>query len=280
MKIFKLIGYDIKQGFRENTGKLAVLMGITLFCCIDFWVYRSNCYYGEIVPQGTYMDYLLYFLAGAKEYVPELDETFPFPARWFLLQSFLLYGGLSYSVRDMMGMGAVVLTKAETRWQWWLAKCAWNGLYIIGCYAIIYLVTWIWCVCVGEKLSFFVTASVMNEMLKISTLGDPCPVGLTVYILLIPLCTMVTLNILQLTLILFVPPVFGFASLEVLFVCSIYYCNGWFIGNYAMPLRSEYMKEQGFTMEQAMIVNVLLCCILVFVGGRRFQRYDILPKED
>ena len=172
------------------------------------------------------------------------------------------------------------MAKAETRWQWWLAKCVWNGLYIICSYGLIYLGTGIWCVCAGEKLSLSVTASVMNKMLKVTALSDPCPIGLTVDILLIPLCTMIALSILQLTLILFVPPVFGFVSLEVLFVCSIYFCNGWFIGNYAMPLRSEYMKGQGFTMEQAMIVNVLLCCILVFVGGRRFQRYDILPKED
>lgn len=281
MKICRMIKYDIRQGFGQNRWKLLAVAGMAVFFCIDFFLYRANCYHGEMeIPQATCMDYLFYMMGGAKKFDVVFDKNVPFPARWILLNSYFIYSTLYYSVRDFNSMGKVILPKTKSRWRWWISKCLWNGMYILCSYGVLYGVVLLWCGAVGEKVSFEITAPLINRMLEVGNDCQKYDLMLSVYMIVVPVLIMIGLAILQMALSLFLSPILAFGVIEIVFVLSIYFCNFIAVGNYAMPIRSEYVMYGGFRFENGIICAVGICMVSMIVGGICFQRHDMLSVEN
>lgn len=280
MKIYRMIRYDMRQGFWQNRWKLLIMAALALFFCADFYLYRSNCYRGMDVPKATCMDYLFYFMSGAKEYHVGVDETVPFPAKWFLLNAYFLYSTLYYSNRDLLGMGKVILPRAKSRWSWWLSKCVWNMLYTLCGYGVLYATVLLWCVVMGERVSFAITAPLIDKLLGMEGMHTEYAMMLSFYILLVPMMTVISLSILQTMFSLITRPVFSFGIMAVIFVLSTYFQSSIFIGNYAMPIRSAYVIEGGFRAFGGIVWAVVICLLAMLFGGLCFQKYDMLATEN
>ncbi|MFD2655604.1 hypothetical protein [Gracilibacillus thailandensis] len=280
MKFFNLFKYDLKNGFRINLVHLFVIVLVVLAFCIDFYIRKKHAYmFDPTIPPGTWVDYLFYVLAGIKEYIPSDTESFLFPIKWMLLHLFILYSTLHYPSRDLSSLGLNMLMRTKGRMAWWISKTLWNICYVLANYAIIFLTIFVFCFIMQEPISFDITPMFVNDLLEAKSPYDKFPSELVVYIVFIPMLMSIGFNLLQMTIVLFIKPLHSFGMLAILLLSSAYLVTPYLPGNYAMPIRSDYVVEQGFTFNEAVIAWIILTAVSFTLGCFYFRRYDILHDE-
>ena len=98
-------------------------------------------------------------------------------------------------------------------------------------------------------------------------------------IFFIPILCSVAFNLLQMTLCLFIKPIFSFFVTAVLLVSSAYLLSPYILGNYAMPLRYSWIFEGGVSFQVGIVASVLLAVVAVIIGMMRFRKYEILNRD-
>lgn len=283
MKICRLIRYDVRQGFGQAKFKLIGIAVIVLVSCLDFYMRKTHVssMRGIAPSGGTCLDYLFFLLGGSREYRPEVDLKFIFPVKWLLLHLYLLYGTLYYPYRDLLSsMGGSLVVKSKSRRAWWASKCLWNVLYMAVAYAVIFAVTALFCLVAGETFSLQITPQLLHDFMDTGSIFETFPLALSVYTILLPMVISMGMSLLQMTMSLFIKPVFSFGISAMLMLASSYAVSSWLMGNYAMPVRSIYVVEQGFSLGYGIFAGVLLMVFSVVMGGICFHRYDILNASE
>lgn len=280
MKFYKLLTYDLRNGFRLGMTKLFIVLLLVIAFCVDFYLQKRSVYFFDaITPSGTWIDYLFYFHAGIKEYIPSLTDEFIFPAKWLLLHLFILYSTLYYPDRDLSSMGLNILVRTKGRVAWWVSKTIWSVCYVFACYLIIFLFVYLFGLVVDEPISLEITPIFINDLLRADSPFDTFSSNLVPIIILLPLLVSIALNLLQMTCSLFIKPIYSFGLMGVILLASAYNMHPLLIGNYAMPIRSEYVVENGFQASTGIILSVVIMFFSFIVGSIYFKRYDILHEE-
>lgn len=280
MKFYKLLTYDLRNGFRLGMTKLFIVLLLVIAFCVDFYLQKRSVYFFDsVTPSGTWIDYLFYFLAGIKEYTPSLTDEFIFPAKWLLLHLFILYSTLYYPDRDLSSMGLNILVRTKGRVAWWVSKTIWNVCYVFACYLIIFLFVYLFGLVVNEPISLEITPMFINDLLRADSPFDTFSTNLVPIIILLPLLVSIALNLLQMTCSLFIKPIYSFGLMGVILLASSYIMHPLLIGNYAMPIRSEYIVENGFQALTGVILSGVIIGFSFIVGSIYFKRYDILNEE-
>lgn len=281
MKFTKLLKYDMRSGFLSGLIRFPIISILVIAYCLDFYLSIGNAYiFDESIPAGTLIDYLFNVFAGEKEYIPSLTEPFIFPVKWLLFHLFILYSTLYYPSRDLSSLGLNILVRTKGRVAWWISKSIWNVCYVLAMYVIVYITIIIFCFVMGETFSFNITEMFVNDILDAGSPFDTFQPKLVWSILLLPIFVSIGLNLLQMTLVLFIKPLYSFGVLAIILLASTYYLSPYFPGNYAMPIRSEYVVENGVTFGGGIITSLILVVISVTIGVFYFKRYDILDKEN
>ena len=280
MKFYKLLTYDLRNGFRLGMTKLFIVLLLVIAFCVDFYLQKQSVYFFDAVtPSGTWIDYLFYIFAGMKEYTPSLTDEFIFPAKWLLLHLFILYSTLYYPDRDLSSMGLNILVRTKGRVAWWVSKTIWNVCYVFACYLIIFLFVYLFGLVVNEPISLEITPMFINDLLRADSPFDTFSTNLVPIIILLPLLVSIALNLLQMTCSLFIKPIYSFGLMGVILLASSYIMHPLLIGNYAMPIRSEYIVENGFQALTGVILSGVIIGFSFIVGSIYFKRYDILNEE-
>lgn len=280
MKFYKLIRYDLRNGFFQNRFRLLAIILLVLASCMDFYLRKNLAYHFEnLVPDGTFMDYTCFLLGGIPEFILGVDESFIFPVKWFLFHLLLLYGTLHYSSRDLFSCGITILPRSGNRVLWWLSKCIWNCCYVVMAYLTSFLAIFIFCAASGESLSLSVTPEYVNQLMGARSPFTEFPLQLTVLILFLPLFISIGNSLIQMLLTLFIKPMFSFGMLAAFLLCGAYLNCGLFWSTYAMPVRSKWIAETGFSFMQGMAVSILVAAAAILTGCIRFQRYSILDTD-
>lgn len=280
MKFSKLLKYDLKNGFLLNIVKLFIIVLFVTAFCIDFYLRKNGAYIlDESIPPGTFMDYLLYIFAGIKEYTPSMTDEFLIPVKWLLLYLFILYSTLYYPYRDLSSLGLNILIRTKGRIAWWISKCIWNICYVFSTYVLIFLTVIIFCLVMQEPISFDITSMFVNDLLGAESPYDTFSDRLVYIILLFPMFISIGLNLLQMTLVLFIKPLYSFGAIAVILLSSAYLLSPYLPGNYAMPIRSNYVVENGVSFSGGLIMFLIIVSVSIIVGSFYFRHYDILDEE-
>lgn len=280
MKFFKLLKYDLKNGFQIGLLNLFVIAVFVLAFCIDFYLRKSGAYiFDEYTPAGSVIDYLFYLFAGMKEYTPSVTESFIFPVKWLLLQLFILYSTLYYPYRDLSSLGLNILVRTEGRITWWLSKVLWNIIYVLASYLVIFLTDLLFCIIMQEPISLDITPMFVNDLLEAGSPFDTFSDNLVYIILFLPLFISIALNLLQMTTVLLIKPLYSFGMMAVILLASAYLLNPFLPGNYAMPIRSEHVVENGVQASGGVAMVFVLVMISILGGCLYFRRYDILHDD-
>ena len=280
MKFFKLLKYDLKNGFQGAFLRLILLSLLVTVSCVEL-ILRKGIRYGEfsVIPSSTFLDYACYLLGGMKIYVPSLTEGFQFPVKWFFLHMLVLYGTLNYPYRDLESLGSTVLPKSGSRTGWWLSKCIWNIFHILLTYAVIFAVLLICCLVSGGRLSLEAAPELVNDMMASGGFWEEFPMAFAWTVLFLPLLVSLSGSLLQMALGLFVKPMFSFGILAVLMLAASYLRPFLLPGSYGMAVRSKYVVEGGFEPLAGVVLTVGVLLAAGAAGALRFRRYDILNKE-
>ncbi|SDZ68270.1 hypothetical protein SAMN05421736_13320 [Evansella caseinilytica] len=276
MRYFKLIKYDLKNGFQLGLIKLLIVALLAIIFCIDFYFRKSNVYFfNDHTPPGTFIDYLFYMLAGMRDEVSAPTEG----VKWLLLQLFILYSTLYYPHRDLSSLGLSILVRTKKRSAWWVSKSIWIICYTLGNYLVIFLTVFVFCLVMQEPISLNITSMFVRDILDVISPYDTFSPNLVYIIAFLPMIISIALNLFQMTLVLFIKPLYSFGVTAVIILASVYQLHPFLPSNYAMPIRSEYVIENGMQASDGIAMAICLLVISIIVGCLYFRHYDILNVD-
>ena len=283
MRYIKLLWFDIRNGMIYNPVLFVIPVIIALIACFDLanriTALNEFGYFAAPV-KGSVADYMMYIYGGMDRYVPEPNNSFVFPVRWavvFLMPSFLT---LNYPYKDMQGIGQQILVRTKGRTTWWLCKCVWNILSVLVYHLILLGIAILFgFVCgsdvfgeINKELQYVVFQMARNSIL-------PDDASWPFVIIFLPVLVSLCINILQMTLSLFIKPIFSFFAAAFLMISSAYFVSPYLIGNYAMSIRYNMVMKDGVSITGALVVSLALSTIAVGAGAVRFHQYDILNRD-
>lgn len=272
----KLLKQDFIQGYKSNIGKILFFMAIAVFSCIDFENQREIVYYNEQeVPVVSCMDFLMYLFAGMKPYVPSPTEGFSFPIKWFLLYSLLFYSTLYFPQKDLQTTGINVMARTGKRISWWISKCIWNGSFVLLAYIAMIGTVVTFCAWKDVPIEMDLSMISIVDILRVEEPFHMIQKEAILTLTVLPFVTAMGISLFEMTLTLFVNPLFAFLIVEVVLVASAYSTVGIFVGNYMMAVRSEFILEEGYVMWQGFAIVGGLIVASIFIGCLKFKRYDL-----
>ena len=278
---FKLLKYDVKTGIARRWQAFIAPMALYIFAFINYLVSADNyTQRGGALSLGRSLgDALLFVYGGMKEYDPTVERRFMFPTLWMLLYLLLAYMVLYYPHRDLEENGQNILIRTGGRKLWWLSKCVWNMLSVTLYYLVGWVLTVINCIVAGIPLTMQLSPNI-NILFEMSGLGMLHPEKMAIEILLLPLFVMAAVCLVQMAMSLFIRPVYCYMGTVSILLASTYYMNQWFIGNYAMPVRSCKMINDGMSAVKGFVLCSVVIFISIVAGLARFRKYDILSEEN
>lgn len=278
MRLCSHIKFDLTHGLFKRG------MWVRYIIWFSFFVLASLEFTGALtsleLSRYTYGDYLLSIFGGMREYTPTPGEPFRIPYLWLINHIGILYFTLHYMHDDLDGFGRQMILRSGSRTAWWLSKCIWNTAVVV----LLYFIAWgtvflfasanraIW----SFEISPFMAEMMVFGSKQIAGAGRP----VTLEITFLPLLVTLAISQVQMLLCLVVRPAISYVISIVLFVSSAYYLSPFFLGNYAMALRSEKIVSNGVSGTLGVGLCLILILVSIVLGITLFQKYNILDKED
>lgn len=280
MRFIKDLAFDFRQGILRRGTLLLVPVVIASVTFFDFYA-KARRYLEQGMIQSTvdYGDYWFYLYGGMCEYIPSPDNPFQFPAVWILVFLVLPFVLLNYPFRDMYGAGQQILVRSGRRSLWWLSKCCWNFCGTVLYHLIIQAAGLVLSLVFEVEISNRIHMDFINLVFNIRYQEVWNPSSLPVAAILLPMLVSAAINMLQMTMSLFIRPMFAFFAVAVLLLASAYLLSPLLIGNYAMAFRYDWMLKAGVSMGAGMRMAAILLLLAVLSGLVRFRLYDILESE-
>lgn len=281
MKFSKLAWYDMKNGYRYSYKILLIIMILISWFCIDFYN-KKRLYFGTdvVVPLGSVLDYMMFIFGGMKPYIPSPTEPFIFPIRWLFVHMLIFYGTLNYPYYDFTKLGGNILPRVHSKRKWWLSKYLWSSNFVIICYLESLCVIGIFVLLMEKELSFELTDMFVNTIFDGNSPFTTYEGSLVFDILVLPLVMSVALNVLQITLELFVKPIFSFLIICIILLLSAYFYTPMLFGNYMMPIRSDAILEDGMQIQQGIFFACILGLSCFIAGAIRLKKYDMIQLDN
>jgi len=278
MIFFKMLKHDLRNGLLKRWQGYGAALCFFLFLCVDFYFQIRHC---AEINAGSFGDFLFYVFGGMKEYRPEMQEPFQFPAVWTLTLVLIFYITLYYPFHDLMGYGRGILLQSRSRIKWWGAKCAWAAAAVLLFFVLLWSVLLLFCLLLRRPIVMDISAAAYGILGAApgGNRGIVMQQQLTMELMLLPALTVIALSLFQMFLSLFIKPLYSFVTTVSVLIASAYYSSGFMIGNYAMALRSVRVSASGVPLANGICFALALSAFSVAAGMLVFRRYDILNKE-
>lgn len=279
---FKLLKYDLRIGILQQYKKLLVTVGIFTAAYVEHWM-RIKAYQmsGNGHPvTDTLGNTMMSIFQGMQEFSLTIDRQFRFPAVWMLMYLVLAYFTLYYPYHDLEDSGRNLLLRSGGRYLWWISKCIWNIVTVLLFFLTGWLVIAVFCLLRGVPLSMEISENITYFLDMRWSQFWLYPEKLTMELLLLPVLVMLALNLMQMTLSLFIRPIFSFMVTGMVLLASAYYQTHLLIGNYAMPIRSNRLLLHGINPLYGIGYSLGVIAAAFLVGMIRFKKYDIIRREE
>lgn len=276
MSWYKILSHDLHCGLLRYRYLLIPL----------FMLFPCMLCYRELHQQGVtgnWMDYMLYCFRGQAYYIVQDGSiSLRIPTIWILNVGACLYLNLDYLINDLTHAGQQIIIRCNRKSEWFLSKCVWNVSSCILYYFILSVFVALFVLLFGgaltvnssEQANLIIFSEILYEPIKLTVLQN-------VWLGIIsPLLTIITLNIMEMVLCLFVKPAIGFLmSLSVLGL-SIFTQPSCIPGNGAMAIRSSILVDNGVRWESVFISSIILIGLSILVGVTYFKYKDTLGFEE
>ena len=264
---FKLLRHDLKQGLFRIRYMIVPL--IAWLPCIS--------HAALMIAPCTWMDLMMTVFKG--QVITEPIHL-PLPILWLFTMTLSLFLSLDYFLDDLSLTGQQLLVRCSSRRTWFLSKCIWNLGHSLLYFLLIGLGVFLYAVLKGHTLSMNITGPGLQRLFLLQECPALSPSSIFVLGILSPLAALAAINLLQMTLSLFIKPILSVLSCLGFLLLSVVIPSPWILGNGAMTMRSRLITPEGFSSATALFVSfaVILGCFLV--GLIYFQRIDLIPSED
>lgn len=205
---------------------------------------------------------------------------FPMPMVWLLVIGTCLFLNLDYFLCDLSLTGQQIIARCGNRRMWFLSKCIWNILSTFVYFLLVAATVLLFTVLMHGKVSLGTTPEIQQIILGDFELGRISIEHEILLGIVVPYLTLAALNILQMTLCIFMKPIVSFLCIAGLLVLSVYVSNGLILGNGAMTIRTVLERSSGVTPKTTIILAITVISLCILVGMWAFKKTDIFPHED
>lgn len=276
MKCFRLVQYDLKQGLIRN--RLYWLVPLcTVIVCNQCRLLLSSW-----EQSGTWAVYLAYCFRGMPRITRQtLSGGFQIPVLWMLMLVLPLLITLNFPFRDMKTIGSQMLLRSERRVAWWLSKCVWNLCSTAVYFALIFITSAVFCVCLRVPLSLDTPMGAMMALFSetdITTAAEEMSNGQVIFVVMVvPFLAAAAMDMAQMLLSLLLRPVYGFLFSVALLAGASYVTSPFLIGNFANLSRCGVFIDNGLNSLGGFLICIGVLVFSVGIGGVLFHKRDILP---
>lgn len=275
--LFDFVKFDLYNGIVQKYKKVLVLFLLYIIINLTYanitYAFIQN---GLIQNAGELHvgDYIMYYLSGISEYIPNNNEDFPFPFLWMFQLLSCCFFCLHYPLEDLHTSGKHRLILCKSRSVWWISKCIWISVNVFVYYAVAYMSSIIVGVLFGARMSCNIT-TYTAYLLKLTGSLNNAPYDGRGYFLFIPF-VVIAICMAQMALSLLIKALYSFVVIAMYLLASAYFKTPYLIGNFAMLARSELIDTQGFPMAAGAIGTVIVIIISLAGGILIFKNQDIL----
>lgn len=274
----KCLKYDLKCGLVKDYKKYLIAVGLFLVAAVDFYIKTDGI---EI----TVFDYYFYIFFGMEKHVPLPGSKFKFPALWMAVMMYSSYITLYYPYKDLNGYGKNIILFSQDKKVWYLSKCVWAFVSTAVYFSLAFIVVGVFALVVGAEPSCDLSMQTVTKLLPYLTAEKPLfsddsmyyELGIIYYFL--PITVAVTNNLIELFMSLFIKPFYAFIITVSYAVVSVYYLNGFMIGNYAMLGRNTAFISDGVNLKNGYIICFVVIISVAVIGMNVFKKQDILNRE-
>lgn len=275
--LFNFVQFDLYNGIvKKWKNLLAVLIAfvvINLLFTNAIYSLRES----GIISSAAEMyvgDYIMYYLSGISEYIPDESLSFPLPFLWMLQSLGCCFFCLYYPLEDLSASGKHRLVLCGDRAFWWFSKCVWVGINVIVYYLIAYASSMIVGKVVGVEMSFTITEFTIH-ILRLTGEINPAPFEGTILFLVIPY-VMISICMLQMLVSLFIKPLYSFVFSVAHLLAAAYFLEPFLIGNFAMLARSSLIDAKGIGTDEILVWATSVMLLVVVGGDFIFKNKDII----
>lgn len=291
---------DVRCGFPAISGRVALYAFVCVTALLISWV-KVYYRFPEAVPGMTLGESVLCIWYGMMPYDPEEGRVFEFPMAWLCLVATASFAVADYSSREMGGMGASLVLACGNRWAWWLSKCLWVTVTIVGLVVVSVVVAALPIFAFGGSMVLSVRPGVaaaleagnnfaLTDAYRLISEGGAATAAtaaasIDVSAALLGLLTcLVGVVLVQNAIALLYHPVMGMAlTLSVLFL-SAYFFESWLPGEYMLLARTGELLNTGiwfgFDPLRGVLLGTAISAVGVLVGGAAFARKDIMGRKE
>lgn len=277
MSFIKIFRYDLHQGLLRRWYLL--LPALVFSIALSIGTIQNARLYQHISTSDMTAGYLFAcFFEGIDEYIPAPGVAFKLPLEWFLLLIYPLCLAADYPVRDLKGVGGIVLLKTGSRLCWILSKLCWAVAETI----VYWLTLILGAVLVGAAVcspSLMPDREHLAYLLGDSFAGQSIP-GILLCVYLLPLLVMLIGSVLHAVLSLCLSPFFSVLILTALRVAAAYYMQPLLPDEYSMLVRNRLVVDNGFSPIAGIGLCIVILTICFILGSIFFCHYDILRKKE
>lgn len=273
MKRYKLFLHDIRCGvFRWRYLAAALLFTLSALYPWDILRFESE--------RATFMDFMIYIFKGSEPFNLSTSEQLKLPISWIMVIGGCLFLNLDYFLNDMTATGQQILIRCNSRKGWFLSKCVWIILSCIAYYGIGMIAILLLTILAGGDLTI-TNNPVLTQ--KIYLLSEPVAMMSVEAIcigIVLPLLTIIALCMAQMTLSLFMKPIFSFLTCICSLVLAVYVSSPFIVGNGAMTLRTALHPDGNIDILTAGLACTTVIFLSTVIGTLRFKHMDILGIEE
>ena len=280
MKWYKILLHDLRCGLLR--ARYLLIPILFLIPCLSCFFSMQN-----MNVTCSWAGYLMYCFRGIPRiHLKTASATFILPINWLLLMAGPLLLNFDYFLNDITNAGQQVIIRSTSRTGWYISKCVWNCCSTL----LFFFIGWgsvaIFTVLTNGHFTMEVSAEVCQLLFADIVNEGNAPitsVSMTQYIisvLSLPMLSIASLNLLQMTLALYVKPILSFIGVMCILIISLFWYSPFALANGAMLLRSGQFVVDGINAKDAAMIGDCVLLICTALGSIKFKKLDILGLEE
>lgn len=287
MSVCKILFCDIKEGILKNKRNI-----ITPFFCVLQCLYADlqiNTYkeYYKIKDSTTFFDLFAEIFRGCDPISknPNPDIKIMIPYLWFSIFAFAVFINFDYMHNDLTQFGMQIISRTKKRCSWWISKCIWSIVSSVWFYLIFLSEAAVFC----AVKNFSFTAANSTETINLIADGSVIYqyIGLEKWtavnkmsIVICPLVTICTLNMMQLLFSLFIKPMYGYLAIIGFLCFGILTDIPIAFTRLGMVTFSNLFYHSAYNQTIGMVICIGIIIFCTLFGLFYFRNYDIIPGKD
>lgn len=202
---------------------------------LDFYIINASKHL-----EGTWMDIFCYLFKGIQTipFHSTFLEKIDFPTNWIFIFGCSMMVNLDYIMQDLTRSGQQVIIRCRNRSKWFLSKCIWCIASSFCFFALVLLVVTVFALFTDAELTISISPDIWRLLLGVGEVDRLTNSQVIVSGIILPLFTLVSINLLEMVLCLLVKPIFSFLFCLSLLILNIWFDSKLMLGCTGMVIRN------------------------------------------